>query len=196
MDVDSYSTAAGAVIATGTIAAAAWKGKPAVVAVGRYVVAWFRLPSQVSTMSATVEKELTPNGGGSMRDLVGALAKQVRTGDARDRALFAHMEIAYWESDSHGDCVYASRELLRITGRTIDEYLGRAWVSGIHPAQRESVLEEWDACVRDQRDFAMDYSFVRPCGEEVPVRAEASIVRGAKGETVMFVGRVVERRVL
>ena len=198
MDLEKLYTILGIVIAAGTIAGVAWaKLREPARRCGAACRAIVTLPqsveatrAEIAAVSAIVSKELTPNGGGSMRDIVNRLATRFDAGDARLRALLIQMEVAIWESDEKGNCVFVSRKMCRITGRTQEESLGRGWIGTIHYDDRERVVEEWDACVRDGRDFSMQYAFMTPGGERVEVCSAATVCRDAKGNAVGYVGSV------
>lgn len=197
MDLDRLYTILCIVIAIGTIAGVVWKVREPARQCVTACRAIANLPrdvaasrQEIAAVSIIVNKELTANGGGSMRDIVNRLATRFDVGDARQRALVTQLEIAMWESDERGQCVYVSREMCRITGRTQEESLGRGWIGTIHPSDRERVVEDWDACVRDGRDFSMQHAFMTPDGERVEVFAAATVCRDANGQMVGYVGSV------
>jgi len=185
MQLSEVETALAIVIGAGTIAGTViggiWKGRTVVVATCTYVVSWFKLPAQVARIDQLTAKELTNNGGGSMRDIVMRTEVRVAAVEARSRAILSQLHIPFWESDAEGNCVFSSRELAVLTGWSPDDTLGRRWLSTIHPDCREAVMDEWDACIRDSREFVMDYAFVSPRGDRIEVHAEANSMRDPKG---------------
>jgi PAS domain S-box-containing protein len=194
---DLTYTMLGIIATSGTIIAALWKGKRPALRALETARSIINLPSDVAegrkeieAVSTIVKKELTPNGGGSMRDIVNRMETRFSAGDARLRAVLSQMEVAIWESDEMGNCTYVSRAMCRLTGYTDDESIGRGWISTIDPSDRARVVAEWSECVRDARDFKMAYAFMRPSGERVDVLAEATVLRDPKGRAFGFVGSV------
>lgn len=169
------------------------KGRKIAVSVASYFVGWFAMPSQVADMRKTINAELTPNGGGSMRDLVVATAARTTAAEARSRAVLSQLHVPFWESDAAGLCTYYSREIAMLSGWTPADAEGRGWISTIHPDDREAVLTEWGRCIADGREFTMDYAFVTPDGRRIEVRAEALAMRDGKGRVIGYVGRVARR---
>lgn len=195
MQLSEVETALAIVIGGGTIAGTIigglWKGRTVLTATCSYVSSWFKLPAQM----AIVIREVTPNGGGSMRDIVVATQYRVAANEAFSHAILAQLHIPFWKSDDAGNCTFYSRELAMLTGWTPADNLGRGWLSTIYPDCREEVQEEWDACMRDGREFVMDYAFITPRGERLDVHAEANAMRDPKGKVIGYVGRVTRRGV-
>ena len=121
-----------------------------------------------------IKKELTPNGGLSMKDVVVSLAttvKRIETAtsimtsqasrmEARQHSLLNTIEIPTFETNAAGECVFANKAYLELINRTADEVKGFGWVNIIHPDDRAKVRNEWDAAIRDNRNFELAYRVV------------------------------------
>lgn len=115
---------------------------------------------------AAIHAELVPNGGSSLRDAINRIEAVQVTG-------LAMTGKAHWISGVDGRCVFASVRLASIMGVTTSQLLGYGWVSSISPEFREPCRKEWDAAVKDMREFHMVYDYIRPDGSKVTVAGTA-----------------------
>lgn len=126
--------------------------------------------------------ELTPNGGGSIKDAIQRI----------DALLMASMNLsgkAFWLSDPEGNCTFASLRLAQLMGGHPSQILGMGWVSFIDPADREECRKEWDAAVKDSRDFNYRVNYVTSTNKLVPVKIQAVPVKHAQsGKIVGMIG--------
>lgn len=145
-----------------------------------------------------ISKEIKPNGGSSMKDSVeglklsidAVLATVVRL-DQRQISFAHQSEKGIFESDLNGDCIFVNRAYCRITGRSPDEAFGKGWKAFISYEDREAVIEEWYACVKERRDFIMTFNFVKPDLVKVKVNCHAYVLRDLKGTTIGYMGYVL-----
>lgn len=149
------------------------------------------IPS-VKRLDATIERELKPNHGTSLKDSINEIRRSVAILDGRLHILAEQNGLISWESDAEGRCVWVSSAMLKMLGRLPDEILGANWRSIIHYDDRERVYREWDSAVRDGRTFILRYRWVRSDGTEIPIAAEAHILKDRTGELVGFASIVRE----
>lgn len=136
-----------------------------------------------------MSKELAPNGGGSVKDKVNTIAEKMLFHEQARRLLVdMTTDIAYYECGPEGDCVYVNREWCLITGLTPNEAEGSGWVGGVHPDDRERVVEQWSIAVESGAEFSADYRMVDRAGEVTPVHGVARIIRSADGQVVGMIG--------
>jgi PAS domain-containing protein len=95
-----------------------------------------------------------------------------------------------WFSDATGQCVGCNDFYVRLLVRQKHEITGENWRSVIHPDDRNMVESQWNAAVRDKRDFALSYRFITSSGEAVPVFGLASCLRTNMGEVVGWIGKI------
>lgn len=93
-----------------------------------------------------VRAELQPNGGGSLHDVIQAIAAAQRAQDDRDATPL------FW-SDASGRLTHVNRAYLQLSGRTREELVGTGWTNFIAPADRPRVIERWREAVLEARDF-------------------------------------------
>jgi PAS domain-containing protein len=95
-----------------------------------------------------------------------------------------------WFSDAAGHCVGCNDFYVRLLVRQKHEITGENWRSVIHPDDRNMVEQQWNAAVRDRRDFALSYRLVTSAGEEIAVFGLASCLRTKTNEVVGWIGKI------
>lgn len=58
-----------------------------------------------------------------------------------------------FEADSHGECLWVNRAWIHTTGVSLEDALGRGWVTAVHPDDRAWVYREWQKSVRLKAPF-------------------------------------------
>lgn len=123
---------------------------------------------------AEIKKELTPNGGTSIKDTVNKLATsmdkivisieslstQGTRMELRQQNILNSVTIPTFETDKNGECVFANKAYLDLIGRSMDEIRGPSWINMIHPEDRAKVRSEWAAAVAERRNFELTYRVV------------------------------------
>jgi len=141
-----------------------------------------------------IRAELTPNGGGSMRDETRRAARDVRMLGATFRAYVENTDEGIFEADFSGACTHSNATYLRWTERSIKDVIGWGWTNCIAEYDRERVREAWDSAVEEKREFSGRYAMVTASGSEFSVDTTAIPVRDpSNGETSGWVGHVRRR---
>lgn len=128
-------------------------------------------------------KELTPNGGGSMKDKINHMSKEITTNTTmteqiyyRQRWMLDHRTESIFEADKSGQIHWVNKPYCILTGRDSTDLLGHNWKNTVHEDDRERVVANWDACVKDERQFEDEYRMITPNGEVINVICSASRV--------------------
>lgn len=184
-DADAYHLllqAAAATTAAGVILASTWRWivTPLRVLVVEMRSAWATL--------ALVRADLRPNGGSSVRDAIDRIERAVQLGAQRSYALVSALELAVWESDAAGGCIWASPKLCEMWGLSCDEMRGHGWITGIAERDREIVRAEWDRAVREKRRFSLVYR----SAAGVRLRGQSICVRDPHGAVIGHVGTLTK----
>lgn len=128
---------------------------------------------------AEIKKELTPNGGHSMKDTVNQLAvgmtkivagletmtMQGNRMEERQKNILNSVTIPTFETDDHGACTYGNKAYLDLIGRSLEEIKGPSWINVIHPDDRAHVQSEWAEAVNQKRNFELTYRLI--CREKL-----------------------------
>jgi PAS domain S-box-containing protein len=123
---------------------------------------------------AEIKKELTPNGGTSLKDTVNklavgidkiatnieSLAVQGNRMEIRQQDILNSVTIPTFETNKDGECVFANKAYLELIGRAMDEIRGPSWINMIHPDDRARVRAEWLSAVTEKRTFELTYRIV------------------------------------
>jgi PAS domain S-box-containing protein len=130
-------------------------------------------------------KELTPNGGGSIKDKVNLMAKEITANTQmteqifyRQRWMMDHRQEAIFEAQDTGEISWVNKPYCNLTGRDSTDLLGHNWKNTIHEEDRERVVSNWEACIKDARQFEDEYRIIVANGNTIKVFCSASHVQG------------------
>jgi PAS domain S-box-containing protein len=154
-----------------------------------------------------IVKQLTPNGGTSMFDMVKQAHKLslenvtmvAQTLEAVDRIKAYQWQFAetlsdkpIWESDINGLCLRVNTSLAKLTERTVGEMVGGGWENTVHPEDRTRVYDEWTDAIQRKRTFESHYRVRSRSGKVYQVKAIAAPVFTEAGKVSSFLGRYDE----
>lgn len=100
-----------------------------------------------------IRKEVTTNGGGSLKDAVKRIEVAGRRSDAMLRSHIANNDEGQFDTDAAGALTWSNDTLLRWTGCSIDSLQGQGYRSVIAEADQKRFLEALDVAVRERREF-------------------------------------------
>ena len=145
--------------------------------------------------------ELTDNGNGSLHSKVSRHINEFTEFKEKDfepfkksveqsfedlneqqRVSLNLQNVAFWESDKEGKCIYASPSLCKMLGHTESEILNDNWINWIIEEDRKKVTNNWEHFVIQDRAFDMMYSFNHGLkkGQVVNVLSQAFKTRKSK----------------
>jgi PAS domain S-box-containing protein len=132
----------------------------------------YNVAMDASSIHEIIKKELSTNGGSSLKDAINRIESRLSIQDGKSRATLSLLDSPIWESDEDGNCVWVNRAYRRITGYDIDSVKDMGWISIIAPDSREAVQEEWINAIRDRRHFSLTYNIITSFGKILPVDGE------------------------
>jgi len=139
--------------------------------------------SKVHQHVEVIFKEITPNGGGSIKDKVNSMSKEITQNTKlteqifyRQRWMMDHREEAIFEAENSGEVSWVNKPYCKLAGRDSNDLLGHNWKNTIHEEDRERVVTNWDSCVKDGRQFEDEYRIVIPDGRVIKVTCCANMV--------------------
>lgn len=152
------------------------------------------LRETVNQHSASLEfirKELTHNGGGSVKDM----ARDAAVNSSRTLTLIRARDdmdsnTAYFVADAEGEYSWVSETFLNWTKYQQVDLHGFGWMNAVYPEDRGKVREEWDNAIADDRDFMMEYRMWTKQREPFWVRAMAKKMPGHTGAVTGWYGSV------
>ena len=108
----------------------------------------------------TIKKELTTNGGNSLKDAVidlkitiGRMETRQKVIEQRTKAALHYTKEALFETDDHGRLVWTNYSFYELTSDLINSVDGYDWLSYIHEDEREEFFHEFKSCLDMNRKF-------------------------------------------
>jgi PAS domain-containing protein len=103
---------------------------------------------------------------------------------ATSRIAWSFAECAVLQFDSLGLCLFANDYILRLLVRQQDEFQGSGWRTLIHPDDTDRVERQWDASVRDRRNFSQAFKMLTASGESVRVQCRGEVLHDRDGRVL------------
>lgn len=110
--------------------------------------------------------------------------------EQRFRLLSQLAPVGIFLTDAVRHCTYANDCWVGLTQLPIEQAIGEGWQQAIHPDDRTDVLAEWDAMIQEDREFNLEYRFLRPDGSTVWVTGKVTAIKEPNGNISGFIGTV------
>jgi len=98
-----------------------------------------------------IKKELTTNGGSSIKDTVNRIDRRQVIIDKRSKAIFYNVEDVILEVDESGNVLWANHNFHELMGNK--NVTGLDWVSYIDEPEREPFIRELNSCSKNNREL-------------------------------------------
>jgi diguanylate cyclase (GGDEF)-like protein/PAS domain S-box-containing protein len=102
--------------------------------------------------------------------------------------LAQQLPVGVYEVDLDGRFVYVNERWCELTGLDAEQARGASWDSVVHPEDRERVGSEWWRSREEQRDFSLEYRYMRPDGSASWISVRAVELYGDDGEVTGYLG--------
>lgn len=98
--------------------------------------------------------------------------------------------LGVWDWQVQSDKMFWDERMLELYGIHRGDFSGdvHAWVSALHPEDKEKAISQVDAALRGEQDFDTEFRIVRPDGEGVCLKAVAMVMRGPDGNAERMIG--------
>jgi len=113
---------------------------------------------------ATIENEITCNGGKSLKDAVvnlndtcGRIESRQKIMEQRTKASLHYSNTALFETDQKGRLVWTNEPFYTMTGQTLTDIKGYDWITYVHEDEREDFLQEFESCLEMNRKFSKEF---------------------------------------
>jgi PAS domain S-box-containing protein len=116
----------------------------------------------------------------------------LRKSEERFQTLAKMSPVGLFYTDAEGNYVYVNERWCKIAGLTPEEAYGEGWARGLHPEDRENIVEEWYRTAREGLPFELEYRFQRPDGVTTWVFGQAVTDKEESGEVVGYVGTITD----
>lgn len=167
------------------------------------------ITSQASLAVAVsnISKQLQPNGGTSIFDVVKAanamsMKNNEAINDLRDH--ISRIRAYQWtfaealtdkpifEASEDGGFVRVNNAFSKLAERNSPELMGSGWENFVHFEDRQRVFEEWTEAVRRRRPFESGYKVQSRSGKVYRVKVTATPVFKDDGVIAAYIGRFDE----
>ena len=112
----------------------------------------------------------------------------LRESDTLFRTLAALAPVGIYLTNPAGDCLYANPAWCKMAGLSLEEALGRGWVKGLHPDDRQMVFENWKGMVAARGQWGNEYRFQNKEGKPTWVYGVAAAQEDSEGNVIHYVG--------
>lgn len=89
--------------------------------------------------------------------------------------------------DEQGRYTFVNGRHRALTGRTVEESIGKKWSEFVHPDDSAKLAEVWDRTQPPKHAFICEYRFVRPDGQMTPVIGEVRTETDSSGKVVGYI---------
>lgn len=114
----------------------------------------YRNQSKLLKLVDDIKKEVTPNGGSSIKDSINRIEKRQIMIDKRSKAVFYTFSDPIFEVDEKGNILWANQAFHTAMGTK--NLKGLDWVSFIDEIFREHFLRELESCSDRLREFKFE----------------------------------------
>ena len=118
---------------------------------------------QLAESVETIKREITTNGGGSLKDQVCGLhdtcnrmESRQKIIEQRTKAALHYSPYALFETDQKGRLTWTNEPFYRLTGQVLSDVKGYDWLAYIDEDEREEFLSEFKSCIEMNRKFSRD----------------------------------------
>lgn len=95
-------------------------------------------------------------------------------------------------TDTKGSITYTNPRWRTICGLALGENVGREWTQVVHPKDRAMVLEQWNGCVREGREYGQEFCLQLADGSVRWVYMRASPMHAEHGKHTGHVGTITD----
>ena len=169
-------------------AALRWWIIPAYTRASNNIKYLFKIAKNADNIHSIIEKELTHNGGSSLKDAVRRIENGLHSHHNKFRSYLSLQKQPIWESDANGNCHWVNDAYTRLTGYSLDHLRNMGWMMVIKKTERSYIEGEWMRSIQQKRTFNHLLTLVDNNGNEHPVYAHGYPVLTHTGEIDGYIG--------
>lgn len=103
---------------------------------------------------------------------------------ATSRIAWSYVERPVMQFDAMGHCIACNDFILRLTVRQLDEFLMSSWKTLVHSEDLERVERQWEAAVREHRNFVQSFRLITSSGDSIRVFDRAETLHDSAGNVI------------
>jgi len=96
--------------------------------------------------------------------------------ETKFRSLSESSPAGIFLTDSTGRLVYNNSKSLEMTGLTLGESMGEGWMRALHPEDKPGVVQLWQQCVRERKEYSQEFRLVTPQNQVHWVSCRAALM--------------------
>jgi PAS domain S-box-containing protein len=100
--------------------------------------------------------------------------------------------VGIFATDAAGACIFVNSKWRELTGISGEAAHGDGWLAAIHPDDAAHVTQAWDALVKEDTPFSLEYRFRRSDESVVWVACRAVALRDERGDAEGYLGTVLD----
>jgi PAS domain S-box-containing protein len=120
------------------------------------------------------------------------LEEKIQRNREKLKALIDVSPTGIWTTDKFGNNTYVSPRWSLITGISPEEAKGTGWTRGLHPDDRELIMNDWKRIDTSDKPKTYDFRFIRPDGDIVWVLSQATVVKDNDGNVIEWIGTIID----
>lgn len=121
-------------------------------------------------------------------DLPPSVETALQASEEQFRTLAMIAPVGIYLTDPEGNCLYANPAWCQMAGLSLEEALGRGWLLGIHPEDRNMVFSNWNHMVESKGRWGLEYRFQDRNGTITQVLGTVAPQYNAEGKIIRYVG--------
>ena len=127
-----------------------------------------------------------------LEEEIALLRQEIEESNAKFKAYTAQSPVAIYTTNTDGDCIYANKTWLAMSGMQLDEALGKGWMNALHPDDLEYVNKNWYQSVESDGKWRFEYRFINKKKEITWVEGTAKELFNDKKERIGYLGTNVD----
>ena len=112
----------------------------------------------------------------------------LRESEERFRSLTTLSPAGIYQTDANGDCTYANEAWLKMAGMSLNGALGKGWINGLHPDDRQDISQAWYKMTDSKGSWGHEYRFQTPEGKTNWVYGLATPIHDSTGNIFGYLG--------
>ncbi len=117
---------------------------------------------------------------------------RLRESEQRFQTLARVSPVGIFRTDATGSTTYVNPKWCTISGLSAEEALGDGWLDAVHPDDKKTLIQGWQASTEQQQTSLSEYRFMHPDGTIAWVMGQAVPELNLENQIVGYVGTITD----